>query len=332
MSATRRRLQDPTIRAFALLVVVLAIFVGLAASTGAKLSAATAFSIFQNFAVVGLVALGLGITMLIREFDLSVAGMFGLGGIVAVLVGNGHPVIGLATAVGIGLAGGLAQSFCMVRFGLGSVPITLGGLLTFNGIAVVISGNRSIPFTNLDLALWINTPLAGMFSIHSAITLLVFVVAALLISYTRPGRDVIATGSNARASRIAGINTNAVVMAVFATSGALAALGGGLLSFGLAAASPSGLTAVLIPAIAAVILGGGSLSGGTGLPLGIAAGVLILSLLRTGMTILGLPPHAHDIVTGLLLLSVAVLDGEALRQRVHEAVRTLKPLRRLPRG
>ena len=123
------------------------------------------------------------------------------------------------------------------------------------------------------------------------------------MTYTHIGRDVIATGSDRRASRIAGLNTDRVIIGVFAASGASAALAGVLLSYSLGAASPIALADVLAPAAAAAIVGGVSVVGGRGSPMGIAAGVLTLCILRSGLSAIGVEPHVHDLVTGVILSS-----------------------------
>ena len=123
----------------------------------------------------------------------------------------------------------------------------------------------------------IDQPVASLFSIHSLITLGIFAVAGIVFSFTRLGRDLIALGSDRRASIMTGVSVNRLVIGSFVFSAMAAALGGTLLSMGLASASPSGLSDVLVPAVAAAILGGVSLAGGTGTPLGIAAGILTLT-------------------------------------------------------
>jgi ribose/xylose/arabinose/galactoside ABC-type transport system permease subunit len=109
------------------------------------LTAATAASAFETFATIGLVALGLGLTMMIREFDLSVVGMYSLAGCIAVVMGGDNAWLGLACALAAGVLGGLAQGFIIVRLRLGSVGVTLGGLLVFAGIAYVVTENRALP-------------------------------------------------------------------------------------------------------------------------------------------------------------------------------------------
>jgi ribose/xylose/arabinose/galactoside ABC-type transport system permease subunit len=196
--------------------------------------------------------------------------------------------------------------------------VTLGGLLTFAGIAYVLTSNRSIPYPNFDVAMLVNDPIVEILSLRSVVTLAGFVLAALVIAYTRVGRDVIAMGSDRRASMIAGVNVDRLMIGVFTVSGALAALSGVLVSYSLAAASPIGLADVLVPGTAAAIIGGISLSGGRGRPMGILVGVLVLCVLRSGLNALGASPHVHEIATGAVLLTVAILDGPALVRRVTE--------------
>src|SRR5208282_1989398 len=127
---------------------------------GRFLSAATAFSTFEIFATVGPVALGLGLTMMIREFDLSVIGMFSMAGCIAVLTGAQHPWVGIACALAAGLVTGIVQGFIIVRLRLGSVGVTLGGLLVLVGGASVLTESRALPYDNMQVALDLAAQLA----------------------------------------------------------------------------------------------------------------------------------------------------------------------------
>lgn len=305
------KLTAPTGRPFTVLAAALVVLAGADGGGGRFLSVATAFSVLQLFATLGPIALALGLSMLIREFDISVAGMLSLAGCVAVMTGARNPWLGLLCALGVGLAGGLAQGAIIVWLRLGSVAVTLGGLLTFGGLAYVLTKNQTIAYPNMDVALAVNEPILRVLSPRSAVAWGVFAVAAFVISYTRIGRDVIAVGSDRRASAVAGVRTGRLVGGVFAVSGLLSALAGALLSYSLAAASPATLSDVLVPAAAAAIIGGISLAGGRGRPLGIAAGVLTLCLLRSGLNALGASPYVHEIVAGGVLLLVAILNAPA---------------------
>jgi ribose/xylose/arabinose/galactoside ABC-type transport system permease subunit len=305
-----------TLRPFLLLVVIIAAIWLLDAGRGRFFTLATAFSVLQQFATVGPIALGLGLTMIVREFDLSVGGMMSLAGCVAVLTGVGSPPLGIVAAVLVGGIAGFCQGSIMVRLRLGSIGVTLGGLLTLGGIAYVVTGNLSIAYPRMDVAMAVNQKVLDVLSLRSLVALAAFLIAAFFMARTRIGRDVYAIGSDRRAALVAGVPVGRIVVGVFAISGMLSALGGALLSYSLATASGVALTDALVPATAAAIIGGVSLSGGKGTPIGIVGGVLVLSLLRAGLNAIGTQPSVQDIVTGGVLLIVALADAPDLGQRI----------------
>jgi len=317
----RRHLQGPHVRPFAVLAACIVLLTAIDGEQGRFLSAATAYSTLQTFATISLVTLGLGLTMMIREFDLSVVGMYGMAGCIAVLSGTLHPWLGLWIALAVGLAAGLAQGFIIVRLHLSSVGVTLGGLLVFVGIAYVLTESRSLPYDNIVVALRLNERIGGIFSIRSLVALVFFTALALVFAWTRLGRDIIAIGSDRRAAMTAGVKVDALMIGIFAFSGLCAALSCVMLSYSLASASPAGLSYVIAPAAAGAILGGVSLGGGSGRPLGIAAGALTLAVLRSGLNAVGAPPFVNDITMGAVLLTVAILDGPHLTRRLMAARR-----------
>jgi ribose/xylose/arabinose/galactoside ABC-type transport system permease subunit len=196
----RHHLDGSHSRPFAALVACIVLLAVVDGGQGRFLSAATAYSTLQIFATISLVTLGLGLTMMIREFDLSVVGMYGMAGCIAVLSGTQHPWLGLWFALAIGVAAGIAQGFIIVRLSLSSVGVTLGGLLVFVGIAFVLTESRSLPYDNLSVALTLNERIGGIFSIRSAVALVFFAGAAAVFAWTRLGRDIIAIGSDRRAA------------------------------------------------------------------------------------------------------------------------------------
>jgi ribose/xylose/arabinose/galactoside ABC-type transport system permease subunit len=316
MNRAANALLNPTARPFTIMAGAIVVLALMDRGTGYFFSLGTVFSVMQLFATIGLVALGLGLSILVREFDLSVAGIVGLAGCIAVMTGVSSPWLGAALGVGAGVVSGVVQGLIMTRLGLSSVGVTLGGLLTLQGITYVLTENKTLSYPNMAVALGLNEPIASLLSVRSVAALAVFVLAAMVMTYTHIGRDVIATGSDRRAARVAGLNTNRVIIGVFAASGASAALAGVLLSYSLGAASPIALADVLAPAAAAAIVGGVSVVGGRGSPMGIAAGVLTLCILRSGLSAIGVEPHVHDIVTGMILIVIAFLDAPDLARRI----------------
>jgi ribose/xylose/arabinose/galactoside ABC-type transport system permease subunit len=255
--------------------------------------------------------------MIAREFDLSIVGMMSLAGCIAVMTGGSFPLLGLALAIATGCVAGAFQGAIVMWLDISSVGVTLGGLLISGGLAYVLTDNSSIAYPRMDVAMLVNAPIGGVLSLRNIAAVVLFVIATVVFDWTRIGRDVVATGSDRRAALVAGVSVRGVVIGVFALSGTLAAVSGALLSYSLAAASPVALVDALVPATAAAIIGGVSLSGGKGNPASIAGGVLVLCVLQSALTAIGVPPLVHDLVTGAVLLTVALLDASALEERLY---------------
>lgn len=317
--------SDPHVKPLLLLAAVAVTIAIVDFGQGRFLAVATLAGILETFGTIGLVALGLGMTMVMGEFDLSAPGVFGMAGCIAVLTGVEHPLFGLLLATVAGVAAGCIQGLIIYRLQMTSVAVTLGGLLITVGIAYVLTKSASISYDNLEVALSMGRRYASVLSVRSAITLVLFAVAAIVVGFTRIGRDIIATGSDRSAAIVSGVNVAGLMIGVFGASGALAALSGSLLSFSLASASPAGLSDVLVPATTAAIIGGVSLGGGTGRPLGIAAGVLTLATLRSGFNAIGAEPWVSEVTTSLVLLAFAAANTAAVARHLRGLMRYIGP-------
>jgi ribose/xylose/arabinose/galactoside ABC-type transport system permease subunit len=273
------------------------------------------YDIFQNFALYGLVALALGITIIVGEFDLSVTAVYLLGGMVAVLTGAGSPWLGILAALGAAGLVGLVQGGLVAGFRLNSMPVTLGGYLVVLGITHLLSDSKSVLYENYTVGLRLDEPIFDIFSIRSLVSIGIFVLAAIVLRYLRVGRDIRAIGSDRRAARVAGVRVDRLVVCVFVVSALGAALPGALLSYSLATASPTNIGFdVLTFSATAALLGGVSLSGGKGGPVGIAAGVLSLSVLQEILAILRSPDYVSSLITGGLLVVVTIVWAPYLSQ------------------
>ena len=286
---------------------------------------ANVYDIFQNFASYGLVALALGITIIAGEFDLSVSSMYLLGGMVAVLTGAGSPLLGILAALGTAVIVGAVQGGLISGFRLNSMPVTLGGYLVVLGITYILGHSKSVIYENYTVGLRLDKPILQIFSIRSLVALGIFVVAAIVLRYLRVGRDIRAIGGDRRAARVAGVPVDRLLVGVFVISALGAALPGALLSYSLATASPTNIGFdVLTFSATAALIGGVSLSGGKGGAIGIAAGVLSLSVLQEILAILRSPDYVSSLITGGLLVLftivwapdlVAVVPDDARRRR-----------------
>ncbi len=299
---------------FALLVVsLLGLFV-LAPLSGATVGSFNVFNIMQLVADYGLVALALGLTMIAREYDLSVAGIYAVGGVVAVSVGQGSPVLGLAAAVGVGLVSGLVQGAAVTGLTMSSVPVTLGGYLILAGLARVIADDKVLTYDDYDVGIRLDQPILSVLSLRSLIVLGLFVAVGLLMRATTFGMELRALGGDRRGARTAGVKVAWVLMGIMIASGALSALGGGMAAYSLSSANPNlGLTPLIFATIA-VLLGGVALSGGRGSAWGILAGVAAYGGLQETLAILGTADWLAKLVTGGLLLAVTVATAPDLKR------------------
>jgi ribose transport system permease protein len=283
------------------------------------------YDTLQVFADLGLLSLALGLTMIAGEFDLSIVGMYGLGAMVAVKCGSTSPVLGIVVAVFTGLVSGLIQGSIIARLRMNSMTVTLGGYLILLGITGVLGSSKNVQYTNFEVGAWLDQHICTVLSPRSITTILIFVAALLLLRWTRVGTELKAVGGERRAGRTTGVAVDRYLVGVFAVSGSLASLAGGLHGYSVATAAPDPGLAPLIFAITAVLLGGIRLSGGRGGALGVAAGVLVLSLLQELFAILATPEYVSSVITGGLLLIVAVIaapDLIRLWQSMGSSVRT----------
>jgi ribose transport system permease protein len=296
------------------LLAVCAAFLGTPLISGSGLATFDVYNTLQGFARLGLLVLGLGLTMIAGEFDLSVVGTYALGGMLAVQTGQSSAALGVVTAVAAGAAIGALQGGLIAWLRLPSLPVTLATYIALLGLTSAMSGGLSKTYTNSGASLWVDQTTAGVFSPRSLITLAAFLAAAVILGCTKAGRELRAVGGDRRASRVAGIRVGRILMGLFTVSGALAALGGALLSYSFASANPDPGLQPLILSAAACLLGGVSLAGGRGLPAGLLAGALSVALLAQIVAVTKLPDYYTDLLYATLLVIVVAIDAPGLRE------------------
>ena len=318
VATSRHRPKVGELAPFAILLIMIVALALVPVVTQYTVRTANVYDIFQNFASYGLVALALGITIIAGEFDLSVSSMYLLGGMVAVLTGAGSPLVGIIAALGTSILVGLVQGGLIARFRLNSMPVTLGGYLVVLGITYILGHNKSVIYDNFTVGLRLDKPVLQIFSIRSLVSLGIFVLVAFVLRYLRVGRDLRAIGGDRRAARVAGVPVDRLLIGVFVVSALGAALPGALLSYSLATASPTNIGFdVLTFSATAALIGGVRLTGGKGGAVGIAAGVLSLSVLQEILAILRSPGYVSSLITGGLLVVVTIVWAPDLSQWFH---------------
>lgn len=313
----RELLRRNDLRPYAALLLMVAV-VGLLPLYGSRpFTESDTFNTLQAFAGPGLLALALGLTVIAGELDLSSLATYALAGMIAIKTGGQSPLLGVLIAVGVALVIGLAQGYVIARTGINSLAFTLGVFVTLSGLNAVLGDDKSVTYSNLDVSLAMGEPIARILSPQSLVTVTVFLVVAAVFSLTKIGRNLRALGGDRRASVVAGVPVNRYLTALFATSAVLAALGGALTGYAVGSAPSSVSSAPLVAAITAVLIGGVSLAGGRGGPIGIAAGAIALGLLQTLFIIEAADSFVSQLILGGLLVVAVGLDAPGLKREAR---------------
>jgi len=267
-------------------------------------------NLLQQSSLVGIVAIGMTVVILVSGIDLSVGSVAAFGGmVVALLIGAGFAwPLALLAALLAGAALGAVMGGLSALLALPSFMVTLAGLTSIRGLTYLTTDGTPTTSTIPDSLsylgagqLW-GVPVVGL--IFIAVTL----VVGLLLRQTTVGEYVYAVGSNVEAARLSGLPVRAIQTAAFVVSGTLAALSGALLTARLTIGQPTASQGLELDAIAAVVLGGTSLFGGKGGVMGTFIAVLLLSVLRNLFNLMGLSSFFQMLVTGLILIAALILN------------------------
>jgi ribose/xylose/arabinose/galactoside ABC-type transport system permease subunit len=277
-----------------------------------------AFSL-DTVSSVGIVAVGMTVVLIAGRIDLSVGSTLALCGIVMIwlqtIVG---PIPAAVIGVLVGGVAGAANGWLVVALGIDSMIATLATMLGIRSLAHLVTS--SLPVTGADAAFGalVTGPLVGMITSRTVIFLVLIAALQIWLSRTPAGRGLYAIGSNTAAANDSGINANRYVMGAFIFAGLCAGLSGVLLSLNVNTGSPVfGLT-VLISSVVAVVMGGTRLEGGRGSALGTLGGVFTVGALTTALDYASVPAYLQQIITGLILIVLIVLDRLAFVTRWNE--------------
>lgn len=303
---------------------IVALFVVLVALNPAYFSLQTLAMIFASSQILCLLALGATLVMLTRNIDVSVGSTVGLYAIaVGVALNNGY---GLATAIAFALAiGALAGAFnglLVVGLRIPAIVATLGTLGLYRGVMLLWTGGKWIEGLPDSLKSLSEPAFIGV-SPLGWLVLALLLAGGWLLSRTDFGRDFYAVGDNLAAARQLGVAVNRTRMLAFTLNGMLAACAGIVFAAQIGFVPNQTGSGLEMKAIAACVLGGISLLGGTGTLLGAFLGAFFLTQIDTVLVLFRLPAWWNDFIAGLVLLGVLVLDGR-LRQALARHQRALK--------
>jgi ribose transport system permease protein len=300
----------------ALLLLCLVIFI----LTPVFLTGANVKNVLRDASLVAIAGIGMVMIILLGEIDLSVGSTQALVGILAVSLLNGTEsvFVALIGALSAGAGIGLINGLLVTRARINSLIATLGMMAILRGTAMVSTGAVSIQ-AKVATFVEIGTGYIGPFPIPVLIVLALIALFYYVLHHTVLGRHIYAIGGNANAARLAGLAVDRTRVAVFVIGGVLAALSAFILASRLNSGQPNAGLGFELQVIAAVILGGISLTGGVGVLSGAIIGILILTVLGNGLVLLNVSSFYHDIARGLVIILAVYLDGrrkESLLKRL----------------
>ncbi len=274
-------------------------------------------NILRQVSIAAIVAFGELFTIVMAGIDLSVGSVAGLTGIAfAMMLSGGEPIlVSMALALLLGIVVGTINALASDRMGIPPFIVTLAGLQAFRGLALLLSGGMTIAGIPNSVSEVANASAFGMPTLF-LIMVGIGLCSHIMLRYTRLGRYMYAIGSNIESARRVGINVTAVTIVAYCLSAMFAAIGGILLVSRLSMGTPTAATGYELEAIAAVVVGGGSLFGGRGTVLGTFIGALLFTTIGNGANLLGIDPFWEMVVEGILIAVVVYIDNGQKRRRI----------------
>ena len=269
-------------------------------------------------AIIAIAATGQGLVVLTRNVDLSVDAMIGVVAFSVADILRLHALsvpLAMAYGVALGLALGIVNGVIVSVFRVPAIVATLGTMSVYRGFTFLLAGGRQVSLSDLPPE-YINLARASVFGVPLYVVLAVVVVAiaSLLLQQTRFGRQVYAVGSNPEAAAILGIRSRLVGFLVFAVCGMLAGAAGVLWGARFGTINATAASGVVLQVVAAVVVGGVNIFGGSGTVYGAALGALFLGLIANALTLLHLSQFWLQAIYGGVILVAVAADAVIVRR------------------
>ncbi|MCX7884676.1 MAG: ribose ABC transporter permease [Caloramator sp.] len=294
---------------FKSLIGLLALCVIISIITPRFLNVNNLLNVLTQVSVNAVIAIGMSYVILTGGIDLSVGSILAITGAIsaAIIVKSNNVFLAIIVAIIIGALIGGFNGIIVSKGKIQPFIVTLAAMTIFRGVTYVYTNGTPISSLGRDFTFIGNAKVLGI-PFPVIITLIVFLIAYYIINETRFGRYVYALGGNEDSTRLSGINTDRIKMIVYVVSGIAAAISGVIVTSRIGSASPNAGSGYELDAIAAVVLGGTSLSGGEGSITGTIIGAMIIGVLNNGLNLMNVSPFYQSIVKGLVILLAVLID------------------------
>ncbi|MEX3958821.1 MULTISPECIES: ABC transporter permease [Trinickia] len=298
------------------LISLILLCVAISLMTPSFLSLRNLLNVLDQITVLGIMALGMTAVIIIGGIDLSVGSVLALGMMVMGWLSNnaGLPfAVAIPASIAVAALCGLASGLLIIVLRLPAFIATLAMMSVARGLAnLITNGEQIVGYPDWFTALSIVRHF-GFLSATVGLFVALMILGFVILKYRAAGRSLYAIGGSAEVARLAGIKVRATTLAVYTLCGALAGLAAVVLASRLDSSQPSAGTGYELDTIAAVVIGGASLAGGTGTVVGTAVGVLTIGVLRNGLNLIGVSPFVQQIVIGMVI--VLAVGADTLRRR-----------------
>ncbi len=291
-------------------------------------------AIVDRIVVIAVMAIGMTMVIITGGIDLSVGSLIAVSAVISTSLMKamgGLQAPGWVVLVGFiagifscGIIGGFG-GFLVARFKVPPFITTLGIMLMGRGLAFMITGGFSIYQVPPALS-WLGQGTSAGIPNTVILLSILYAVAHIFMSHTRLGRHIYAVGGNEEAARLSGVSVRSVIVLVYVISSLTAGLGGCIQASQLSTGTPNMGQMYELYVIAAVVVGGTSLSGGTGKILGTLIGVFVISVIQNGMNLMGIESYTQQVVLGMVILGAVLLDKARSRGKWYSLFKRGKPL------
>lgn len=275
------------------------------------LSLQNLLNVFRQISINGILAVGMTFVILTGGIDLSIGSILAIAGMVSASLVVGptpYPApVAILAGIGAGAAFGAVNGILIARFAVPAFVATLGMLSMARGATLLFSNGRPIPSLSESFR-WLGEGFVLGIPVPVIVFAIVFLAAWAVLRFTVYGRWVYAVGGNMRSAKTSGIRTGAVVFSVYLLMGALAGLAGPVLTARTTAALPQAGLGYELDAIAAVVIGGTSLTGGVGSIGYTLVGALIIGVISNGLDLMGVSSYYQQIIKGAIIVVAVLID------------------------
>ena len=296
---------------FGVFVGFLIVFIGFSFAADRFLTFDSIAGIITVAAELGIVTAGITFLMIAGEFDLSVGSVLGVSGMIfAITATAGIPhIVGLLLALGAAAIIGLLNGVVVVRTGVPSFIITLGSMMLWRGVILAVTGGFPVRYWGESALLFaLNGRFAEQLRMSAFWFIAVVAVLTFVLTRTRYGNWVFATGGGPQAARTLGIRINKVKIINFVISAVLAGLAGCIQFARFHSVDPTRGQGLELEAIAAAVIGGTLMTGGYGSLIGALLGALLVGMVRSGLVMAGAPSYWYQAFIGIVLIVASVVN------------------------